>query len=332
MISEFTKMKSRAAFGLFIAVELMVAGSARADERIKPSLCSKSQPADAAAQDSISKDAIVFFIAGQSNAGGVAAFSPESNEKAGMQQKHPTIPGSTAKEVGIPTSTDAYPKSYIWGDGGFERLTPGKNLKGGYRDPGRHGIELPMAMLLERAYPQADKFIIKHGPGGHNLHTHWKAGVGPDYKIFKTQLDGSMADLKKRYKSVRTVGLYWDQGESDRPKAQDYSKNLRAVFAAFRADTGIANLPIFVRKHLFQQGDESFVPILHAQVEVTEKDPNAHLLDLDLGSKAKNFKAWAWTDNNGHLSSKAYLELADRILKKSDLPTETGERNTAGNN
>ena len=213
-------MKSRAAFGLFIAVELMVAGSARADERIKPSLCSKSQPADAAAQDSISKDAIVFFIAGQSNAGGVAAFSPESNEKAGMQQKHPTIPGSTAKEVGIPTSTDAYPKSYIWGDGGFERLTPGKNLKGGYRDPGRHGIELPMAMLLERAYPQADKFIIKHGPGGHNLHTHWKAGVGPDYKIFKTQLDGSMADLKKRYKSVRTVGLYWDQGESDRPKAR----------------------------------------------------------------------------------------------------------------
>ena len=60
---------------------------------------------------------------------------------------------------------------------------------------------------------------------------------------------------------------------------------------------------------------ESFVPILEAQVEVTEEDPNAHLLDLDLGSNDENFKAWAWTDQNGHLSSKAYLELSGRILE-----------------
>jgi hypothetical protein len=37
-------------------------------------------------------------------------------------------------------------------------------------------------------------------------------------------------------------------------------------------------------------------------------------MDLDLGSNDKNFKAWAWTDKNGHLSSKAYLELSRRIL------------------
>lgn len=29
-------------------------------------------------------------------------------------------------------------------------------------------------------------------------------------------------------------------------------------------------------------------------------------------------KAWAWTDNNGHLSSKAYLELTDRMLATLD--------------
>jgi hypothetical protein len=140
--------------------------------------------------------------------------------------------------------------------------------------------------------------------------------VGPDYKSFKAQLDGGMADLKKRYKTVRVIGLYWDQGESDRPKANDYGKNLRALFAAFRKDTGIPGLDIYVRKHLFQHGDASFVPILNAQVEVTKEDPHAHLIDLDLGTKEKNFKAWAWTDNNGHLSSKAYLELSKRILAK----------------
>ena len=49
------------------------------------------------------------------------------------------------------------------------------------------------------------------------------------------------------------------------------------------------------------------------------EDPDAHLLDLDLGSNEKNFKAWAWTDNNGHLSSKAYLELAKRIVHEAEL-------------
>ena len=261
-----------------------------------------------------SRTALVFLIAGQSNAGGVAAFSPESNEKAGMAQKHLTIPGSTAKEVGIPTEADAYPRSHIWGQDKFERLTPGKNLKGGYRDPWRHGIELPMAMLLEKQFPTQEVFFVKHGSGGHNLHTQWAAGRGPDYKNFMGQFNGAMADLKRGYRKVRVLGLYWDQGESDRPKASDYGKNLRALFAAIRKDARLPDLPVFVRKHLFQHGDESFSPILKAQVEVTEEDPNTHLLDLDLGSNERNFKAWAWTDGNGHLSSKAYLELARRIL------------------
>jgi hypothetical protein len=280
-----------------------------------------------AAPADLSKEAIVFLIAGQSNAGGVAAFSSETNENAGMAKKHPTIPGSTAKEVGIPIVMNAYPRCFIWGRG-FERLTPGKNLKGGYNDPYRHGIELPMAMLLEKQFPDADKFFIKHGPGGHNLHTQWKAEAGPDYKNFKGQLDGAMGELKKRYQKVRVIGLYWDQGESDRPKANEYGKNLRALFASFRKDTGITDLPIFVRKHLFQHGDESFVPILEAQVEVTKEDAHAHLLDLDLGTREKNFKAWAWTDKNGHLSSKAYLELSNRIIKtitplRVDVPAES---------
>jgi len=277
----------------------------------------------------IERPALVFLIAGQSNAGGVAAFSPESNVKSGLAKKHPTIPGSTAKEVGIPTNMDAYPRTYIWKPGKpgqFERLTPGENLLGGYRDPWRHGIELPMAMLLEKQYPRADKFFIKHGPGGHNLHTQWAAGRGADYRIFMNYYRGAMKDLRKRYKKIQVVGLYWDQGESDRVKARDYGRNLRALFAALRKDTGNPGLRIFVRKHLFQHGQENFAPIINAQIEVAKEDPNVHLLDLDLGSNEKNFKAWAWTDNNGHLSSKAYLELARRILARGPIVEGTDAR------
>ncbi len=273
--------------------------------------------AKTSAAESLGSVALVFLIAGQSNAGGVAAFSPETNVKSGMAKEHLTIPGSTASEVGIPTTQDAYPRTHIWkpGESGpFERLAPGKNLRGGYRDPWRHGIELPMAMLLEKKYPQADKFFVKHGPGGRNLHIQWAAGREPDYVTFMRDYRAAMRDLQKRYDNVEVIGLYWDQGESDRPKAEEYGQNLRALFAALRKDTGIQDLPIFVRKHLFQHGDESFVPILGAQVEVTKEDPDAHLLDLDRGSNDANFKAWAWTDKNGHLSSKAYLELSKRIL------------------
>jgi len=270
------------------------------------------------------RTALVFLIAGQSNAGGVAAFSPESNVSSGMAEKHATLPGSTAKEVGIPTNKEAYPKSHIWRpgeQGPFERLWPGKNLRGGYNDPNRHGIELPMAMLLEQRYPELDKYFIKHGPGGHNLHTQWAAGRGPDYVSFMRDYRGAMDDLKKRYKAVRVMGLYWDQGESDRPQAQAYAENLRTLFAALRRDTGIPDLQIFVRKHLFQHEDDSFTPILNAQVDVTREDFHAHLLDLDLGSNEQNFKAWAWTDHNGHLSSKAYLELSHRILPRKETDT-----------
>ena len=240
----------------------------------------------------------------------------EANEKAGLQEKHPTTPGSTASEVGIPTEPDAYPRSYIWGKE-FERLTPGKNLKGGYRDPWRHGIELPMAMLLQKQHPDADIVFVKHGPAGHNLYSQWKAGSGPDYRTFMNQFKSAMDQVNRQYDDVRVVGLYWDQGESDRPKANEYEANLETLFASLRNDTAIPDLQIFVRKHLFQHGDESFAPIIDAQVKIAKEDPNTVLLDLDLGSSEKNFKVWAWTDGNGHLSSKAYLELAQRILSKS---------------
>jgi hypothetical protein len=264
------------------------------------------------------REALVFLIAGQSNAGGVAALSPETNEKSGIATKHPTIPGSTAKEVGIPLTAAGYPRSYCWkASGMWVDLIPGS----GYytspypSDPNRHGIELPMAMLLEKKYPRADKFFIKHGPGGHNLHTQWRAGQGPDYTTFMQQFNCAMADLQKRYEKVRIIGLYWDQGESDEPQARAYENNLRSLFTALRKDLDSPDLQIYVRKHLFMHGNSAFEPIIAAQVKITEEDTNAHLLDLDMGSDEKNFKAWAWADNNGHLSSKAFLELSNRIME-----------------
>lgn len=272
------------------------------------------------------KQAIIVLIAGQSNAAGVAAFSPETNKKAGMHDKHPTTPGSTAVELGIPVKADAYPHSHIWGKNKLEPLTPGKNLKTGYRDPNRHGIELPLAMLLEKQHPNADIIFIKHGPPGHNLHTQWKAGVGPDYKTFLSQYNTALADLNKRYEHIRVLGMYWDQGESDKKQAEAYAKNLRDLFNAFRKDLNQPTLPIYIRKLIFQHDDDAFAKVIAAQIGISKEDQHATLLDLNLGSNDANFKAWAWSDGNGHLSSKAYLDLATRMLKHSgDLPGDRAD-------
>ena len=123
-----------------------------------------------------------------------------------------------------------------------------------------------------------------------------------------------MADLKKRYKKIRIIGFYWDQGESDGPKAKEYGRNLKALIAALRGDTGMAALPIYVRKHLFYHGSEGFAPIINAQVNISSADTNVHLIDLDLGTNEKNTNAWTWSLTNGHLSSKAYLQLSKKIL------------------
>jgi hypothetical protein len=263
------------------------------------------------------KVAIVFLIAGQSNAGGAAAFSKETNVKAKMEEKSPVNPGTTAEDVGIPTTKDAYPRSHIWKpvNGPFEPLTPGKNLRTAYLDPWRHGIELPMAMLLEKKFPTADIYFVKHGPQGHNLHTQWKAGEGQDYKNFIGQYKGAMEVLKERYGTVTVLGLYWDQGENDKKQAKAYEANLRALFEALRKDTGLKDLQFFVREQgIFQYDDPNFKPIVTAQVVIAQADPAVHLLTLDKGSNAKNYEAWAWSIGNGHLSSKAYLKLSEMIM------------------
>jgi len=169
---------------------------------------------------------------------------------------------------------------------------------------------------LEQQFPGHDIFIIKYARGGSNLFSQWKPEHNQEYGRFMGAYRPAMADLARRYPEVRVVGLYWDQGESDggRDNAKRYLANLTHLIACFRRDTRIPNLKVFIRKHLFMHGNIGFQPVIDAQVAVAKKDPNAYLLDLDLGNNDANFWAWAWTYGNGHLSTKAYAEMTRRIF------------------
>ncbi len=269
------------------------------------------------------RPAIVFLVAGQSNAGGMGVLSP-----AQYVQKHPPlVPGSTASEVGLLIDASDFTHSYIWVPKvGFERVNPATNLKPSRPADRQHGIELPVVAELEKRFPDNDIYVIKWGPGNRSLHHHWNPGKpNGDYAIFTDFYHQAMAQLTKEYPEVRLAGLYWDQGEADAEdnKADEYEQNLTDFFATLRKETGIPDLPVYLRKHVFNW--PNIDTIIAAQETIVEKDPHAYLLDINLASREENYAAWSFSPGNRHLSSKAFRELTKRLfegpLKDAKLET-----------
>ena len=263
--------------------------------------------------------AIVFLVAGQSNAGGCGVLSPELHKSLGNHIERPPVSGSTAKEMGLPTDPEDYTHSYIWVPGGcFQRIDPNRNTKPDKPETPGHGMELPVVHELENRFPQNDIFVIKYGPGATTLHRDWNPhqqdGDRPCYATWLRYYRKGMAELSGTYPEVRVIGLYWDQGESDgiESKADEYAENLTSFIATVRTDTGLPQLPFFIRKHLFTW--DNIDTIIAAQEKVVENDAYSHLLDIDLGDRKRNYDAWAYSPNNGHVSSRGFAELSKRLF------------------
>lgn len=261
------------------------------------------------------KPAIVFMVAGQSNAGGCGVLSPELHKQLGRDKKRPLVPGSTAKEVGLSTDPADYTHSYIWvPDIGFERIDPARNCRPIKLDkPKMHGMELPVVAELEERFPENDIYVIKHGPSGKNLYHDWNPERDDGfYANWIKYYSKGMAQLSDEYPEVRAVGLYWDQGESDKRKADQYRDNLANFIETFRRDSGMPDLKFFIRKHIYDFAN--IETLVEAQEEVVEEDPNCYLLDIDLGDPGENYKAWSYSRGNIHLSSKAFVALKDQLF------------------
>jgi len=260
--------------------------------------------------------AIVFLVAGQSNAGGCGVLSPEVHKAMGRDKKRPLVLGSTAKEIGLSTDAADYTRSYIWvPDEGFQRLDPQTNARptSGYLNQKWHGMELPVIRELQKRFPENDIYVVKYGPGGTNLHHQWNpTRTDGLYATFLGYYRDAIAQLNREYPEVRVVGLYWDQGESDGAKAGEYQKNLTQFIAAIRRDTGIPQLQVFIRKHIFNW--PNIDTIIAAQKKVVAHDPRCHLLDIDVGDRGKNYGAWAYSPGNGHVSSKGFVALTNKLF------------------
>ena len=179
-------------------------------------------------------------------------------------------------------------------------------------------MELPVVRELEKRFPMNDIFVIKYAHGGSNLYRHWNpenqsVKNGFYAKWLESYREG-IASLKKDYPEVRVIGLYWDQGESDGDKAaNEYAANLTHFISVLRRDTGIPQLPFFIRKHIFQW--PNIDTIIAAQLKIASRDPRCHIIDIDLGTLDKNYEAWAYSRGNPHVSSKGFVELTKRLFE-----------------
>jgi len=281
---------------------------------------------DPAAAQEKKGEALLFLIAGDKNAEGQAAFSKQTNDAAGIPYK--VMPGSTAKDIGLPVTKDAYPNSFIWSlaKNQFEPLTPGANLLANVRrrgrpmgDPNRHGVELPLAHRLQKKFPGKDIFFVKVAQEGTALHQEWKPGEGPMYKKLIDAYGKATADLEKRYAKVKVLGLYWDQCDGEFKfqvgvgPMKKYPENLDAFVQAIRADTKQWDLRIFMPKQMFHKVQAAWRPVVTAQQAFCKTDPNGVLIDIDRGRYATNMRLWSWTNNWNSLSSKGFAAIADRI-------------------
>ena len=269
----------------------------------------------------LDKPALVFLVAGQSNANGCGILSPEIHTefKAEQKKKRPLVPGSTAKEVGLPIDADDYTHSYIWAPDAKELqpVDPKSNLHPPKLDVTGHGMELPVVRELEKRFPENDIIVIKLAHGGTKLYRHWDPEWESSkncYVKFMASYRDAMARLVELYPEVRVIGLYWDQGESDGANAADeYEENLTNFINVVRRETGIPELNFFIRKHIFRW--PNIQTVIAAQLTIAANDPNCHVIDIGLGSFEKNYEAWSYSPKNPHLSSKGFVALAERLFE-----------------
>lgn len=268
----------------------------------------------------LNRPALVFLVAGQSNANGCGVLSPEIHAEDGLAQKRPLVPGTTAIEIDLPITADGYTHSYIWVPSAkeFQAVDPASNLHPPALNKRGHGMELPVVRELEKRFPLNDIFVIKYARGGSNLVHHWNPeNTSKERGLYAIWLESyceGMAQLGKAYPEVRVIGLYWDQGESDGDKAADkYEANLTHFIDVVRRDTGIPHLPFFIRKHIFRW--PNIDTIIAAQLTIAAKDPQCHIIDIDLGTFDNNYEAWSYSPKNPHISSKGFVRLTERLLE-----------------
>lgn len=142
-------------------------------------------------------------------------------------------------------------------DGKLQPLRPHQGANQGQRRVGltelSFGPEIAFAHAMAKAWPDETVGVIKFSIGGTSL-LAWKpdwskedadrVGQGRLGSLYKRLME--KVAQAKRGRDIEIVGFLWLQGGGDMKKvdvAKEYLDNLKALVAAVRKETGVADLP-----------------------------------------------------------------------------------------
>ena len=218
--------------------------------------------------------AAVFILAGQSNMAGHGRIDE-------VPQRYELMPSN----ITFHDFTQTFDRS------AYRAWHDGKDLEADHdflfpRSPGRFGPERGFAARLNEATPGRDVILIKWALGGTGM-AEWS----PDWAasdFAERSIPAVRGPLyRKALSAVRDVeierpyeyrGLLWFQGENDARSleaAESYGENLSRLIEAWRRDTGVEDLPLFIGMINPESDRHAFVDVVQAEIErFAREDPD----------------------------------------------------------
>lgn len=124
--------------------------------------------------------------------------------------------------------------------------------------------------------------LICYAVNGSSLYNRWLPSQGDLYPKLITHINAALGTFTEPY---RLAGLGWIQGEKDAAgtyeQADAYATNLAAFMAELRADTGVADLPIYFNRLNIYVGYAQRDVVRARQETFAAADSYAHILFYD---------------------------------------------------
>jgi len=178
----------------------------------------------------------VYFVAGQSNAGGNEAGGASALSAANSSYADPFSGvrySYTHVDPNGPAPVHAYSSN------GFVDLAPVAEAND------RHAFELSLGRELF-ACAGEPVAIIKYSAGGTSMADFWLPENNYLYQDMLSVFNSGLADLTTTYGSAEIGGMFWHQGESDAYLygAPNYAADFNTFAGQLRTDLGESSLPI----------------------------------------------------------------------------------------
>ena len=198
------------------------------------------------------REAIVIFLAGQSNAAGCSKDEYLKKNVSAEQYKEYAN-----------GYDNVYINYYVSGTNqsdGFVKCAARQGEFGEFFGP-----ELGLAEKLNEMYPDKLFFIIKYAWGGTNLYEQWlspsSGEAGPLYNSFIEYAKASIKYLELKNYNVKIEGMCWMQGESDSIEDEgtrnyeihlsNFIKDIRGEFSDYASDDGMAFVDAYISDSIY---------------------------------------------------------------------------------